>query len=145
MLWEELNDYDIPHHTYIWKCVIETWEKYIATLKGEIESSLGQISITMDLSTDLNLINFMAVTAHWMEAIGINADGLTIICLHSDLIGFQRMMQLWEDLKIKFPETAPAIQDSLKKLKTYQDHTEVVPAYTLATILNPNTKLCWFN
>ncbi len=46
---------------------------------------------------------------------------------------FQRMMQLWEDLKIKFPKAAPAIQDGLEKLKTYRDRTEVVPAYTLAT------------
>ncbi len=46
---------------------------------------------------------------------------------------FQRMMQLWEDLKIKFPEASPAIQDGLEKLKTYQNCTEVVPAYTLAT------------
>ncbi|KAK0209772.1 hypothetical protein IW262DRAFT_1302046 [Armillaria fumosa] len=55
------------------------------------------------------------------------------------------MMQLWENLEIKFPEAMPAIQDGLKKLKTYRDRTEVVPAYTLATILNPNTKLHWFN
>ncbi len=42
----------------------------------------------MDLLTDLNLVNFMAVMAHWMEAVGTNADGLTMICLRSDLIGY---------------------------------------------------------
>ncbi len=40
MLWEDLTDADIPHRTYIRKCVIETWEKYIATLKSEMEVSL---------------------------------------------------------------------------------------------------------
>ncbi|PBK87565.1 hypothetical protein ARMGADRAFT_1122314, partial [Armillaria gallica] len=58
---------------------------------------------------------------------------------------FRRMIQLWEDLKIKFPDTVPAVQDGIDKLKTYRTRTEVVPAYTLATILNPNTKLRWFN
>ncbi len=45
----------------------------------------------MDLSTDLNLINFMAVMAHWMEAIGTNTDGLTMIRLCSDLVGYCRV------------------------------------------------------
>ncbi len=40
MLREDLTDADIPHRTYIRKCVIETWEKYIATLKSEMEVSL---------------------------------------------------------------------------------------------------------
>ncbi len=56
-----------------------------------LQSSLGHVSITMDLSTDLNLVNFMAVTAHWIEATGTNADGLTMIHLHSDLIGYCRV------------------------------------------------------
>lgn len=43
------------------------------------------------------------------------------------------MIQLWEDLKIKFPKAAPAIQDGFEKLETYWNHTEMVPAYTLAT------------
>lgn len=42
----------------------------------------------MDLSSDLNLVNYMAVTAHWMEPIGTDANGCTIIRLCSDLIGY---------------------------------------------------------
>ncbi len=37
MLWEELNDSDILHCTYIRGRVIETWERYIQTLSGELE------------------------------------------------------------------------------------------------------------
>ena len=40
MLQEDLTDADIPHCIYIQKCVIETWEKYIAMLKSEMEVSL---------------------------------------------------------------------------------------------------------
>lgn len=40
MLWEDLTDADIPHCTYIQKCIIETWEKYITTLKSKMEVSL---------------------------------------------------------------------------------------------------------
>ncbi len=45
----------------------------------------------MDLWTDLNLVNFMAVTAHWVEAIGPNADGFTMLWLYSDLIGYHQI------------------------------------------------------
>ncbi|KAK0439304.1 hypothetical protein EV421DRAFT_1737834 [Armillaria borealis] len=58
--------------------VVETWQKHIETLRAEMESSQSLISVTMDLLTDLNLVNFMAVTVHWVEAVGTNADGLTI-------------------------------------------------------------------
>ncbi|KAK0458856.1 uncharacterized protein EV420DRAFT_1479526 [Desarmillaria tabescens] len=43
-----------------------------------------------------------------------------------------------------FPDANPAIKEGLCKLKTYRGCTEVVPAYTLATILNPNMKLRWY-
>ncbi len=39
MLREELNNSDIPHHTYIRGQVIETWERYIQTLSGELEDA----------------------------------------------------------------------------------------------------------
>ncbi len=42
----------------------------------------------MDLTSDLNLMNYMAVTAHWMEAVGTDADGWIIVRLQSDLIGY---------------------------------------------------------
>ncbi|PBK80382.1 hypothetical protein ARMGADRAFT_1040113 [Armillaria gallica] len=58
--------------------VVEMWQKHIETLKAEMEFSQGCISVTMDLLTDLNLVNFIAVTAHWVEAVGTNADGLMI-------------------------------------------------------------------
>ncbi|PBK84510.1 hypothetical protein ARMGADRAFT_1037010 [Armillaria gallica] len=60
MLWEDLCDSDIPHCTYIQKCVIETWEWYIAMLKSKMD----------------------------MKVVGTNADGLTMIHLCSDLIGY---------------------------------------------------------
>lgn len=49
---------------------------------------MGSISLTMDLSSDLNLMNYMAMTGHWMEAVGTDANGQTIVHLWSDLIGY---------------------------------------------------------
>ena len=40
MLREDLTDSDIPHRTYIRKRVIETWERYIAMLKNELNVSV---------------------------------------------------------------------------------------------------------
>ncbi len=49
---------------------------------------MGSISLTMNLSSDLNLMDYMAITVHWVEAVGTDADGWTIACLRSDLIGY---------------------------------------------------------
>ncbi len=43
------------------------------------------------------------------------------------------MIQLWQGLKITFPDAAPALDEGLEKLATYRECLDVVPAYTLAT------------
>ncbi len=43
------------------------------------------------------------------------------------------MIQLWQGLKITFPDAAPALDEGLEKLATYQECLDVVPAYPLAT------------
>ncbi|PBK88349.1 hypothetical protein ARMGADRAFT_1034021 [Armillaria gallica] len=39
----------------------------------------------------LNLVNFMAVTAHWVEAVGTNMDGLMMLRLRSNLISYHQI------------------------------------------------------
>ncbi|KAK0433854.1 ribonuclease H-like domain-containing protein [Armillaria borealis] len=46
---------------------------------------------------------------------------------------FRRMIQLWQGLKITFPDAAPALDEGLEKLATYRERLDIVPAYTLAT------------
>ncbi len=43
------------------------------------------------------------------------------------------MIQLWQGLKITFPDAVPALDEGLEKLVTYREHLDVVLAYTLAT------------
>lgn len=47
MLCEELTDTDIPHCTFIRAWVIQTWERYTSTLKGEMEVSLYILSVSV--------------------------------------------------------------------------------------------------
>ncbi|PBK87891.1 hypothetical protein ARMGADRAFT_938281 [Armillaria gallica] len=58
---------------------------------------------------------------------------------------FWQMIQLWQGIKITFPDAVPALDEGLEKLATYRERLDIVPAYTLATILNPNAKLCWYH
>ncbi|KAK0186795.1 hypothetical protein F5146DRAFT_1004859 [Armillaria mellea] len=80
------DSFTVPNYSY--EAFVDAIVEWIIT---DDQSSLGHVSIIMDLSTDLNLVNFMAVMAHWMEAVGTNVDSLTMIHLHSDLIGYHRV------------------------------------------------------
>jgi hypothetical protein len=108
MLWEELHDSDIPHHTTICSQVIQVWEDYLNKLQDKMEvnihfsltlayilicneqKALGKISTTMDMWSDPNLSPFMAQTAHWIQAKTIQTpDGPQhILTLRVDLIDF---------------------------------------------------------
>ena len=54
---------------------------------------MGKISATMDMWSDPNLAPFMAVTAHWIQAIWQETVGAKrlVLKLRADLIGFQRV------------------------------------------------------
>jgi hypothetical protein len=53
---------------------------------------VGKISFTTDCWTDPNQSPFMAVTAHWIQAVDEKTSGGTPkLCLRADLIGFHRV------------------------------------------------------
>ena len=52
---------------------------------------MGKISFTTDIWSDPNLVPFMAVTAHWMEAVQDEKDSSRKLRLRNDLIGFHRI------------------------------------------------------
>jgi hypothetical protein len=49
------------------------------------QTSMGKISFTTDVWTDLDMKGYMAVTAHWLQKASLQQSNLT---LRSDLIGF---------------------------------------------------------
>lgn len=59
-----------------------------------VQGSLGKISLTMDLWSDINLTPSMAATAHWIQAVKNNELDGTVkhaLRLRADLIGFHRV------------------------------------------------------
>ncbi|KAH7904018.1 hypothetical protein BJ138DRAFT_969441, partial [Hygrophoropsis aurantiaca] len=62
----ELTDADIPHRTTIRTRVVQILEAHLDELSAEMQNSIGKISFTTDLWSDINLSPFMAVTAHWI-------------------------------------------------------------------------------
>ncbi|KAN0111515.1 Ribonuclease H-like domain containing protein [Russula decolorans] len=93
MLHEELGDFDIPHRTKIHNRVLETWDEHLNRLQDEMAGSMGKISFTTDMWSDLNLTPYMAVTAHWIEAKEVQtSSGLQqVLELRADLINFHRV------------------------------------------------------
>ncbi|KZT04769.1 uncharacterized protein LAESUDRAFT_657303, partial [Laetiporus sulphureus 93-53] len=55
-----------------------------------VKESLGKISFTTDLWSDPDLAPFMAVTAHWIQALMVetSAGPKHVLKLRADLIGF---------------------------------------------------------
>ncbi|KAN0124669.1 hypothetical protein V8E53_015705 [Lactarius tabidus] len=90
MLRPELRDHDIPHRTTIRKRVLEVLDEYIVELKSQLKKAMGRISLTTDIWSDLQLVAFMAVTAHWIEEKAEDTpDGARKkLTLRSALIGF---------------------------------------------------------
>ncbi|KAF7986895.1 hypothetical protein HWV62_12659 [Athelia sp. TMB] len=90
MLREELRNMNIPHHTTIRARTLQVWEEHIEELSKEFEKSVGKISFTMDMWSDLNLSSFMAFTAHWIQAVPKEgSEGKDFILeLQADLVEF---------------------------------------------------------
>ncbi|SJK99374.1 uncharacterized protein ARMOST_02670 [Armillaria ostoyae] len=89
MLHEGLKDSDIPHCSSLRAHILQMWDEYLDNLLSELKGSMGCISFTTDLWTDLNLCPFMAITCHWIE--NKIVDGQAMLHLRSDLIGFHRV------------------------------------------------------
>jgi hypothetical protein len=108
MLWEELCDSDIPHHTTICAQGIHVWEEHLDKLQDKMEvyililfilthvlicntqKAMSKISTTMDMWSDPNLFPFMALTAHWIQAKTVQTPDSPqhIFTLRADLISF---------------------------------------------------------
>ncbi|KAH9952540.1 hypothetical protein BC827DRAFT_1099882, partial [Russula dissimulans] len=60
-----IQDKDIPHRTTMTKHILELQQEYLSHLSTNmLDNSMGKISFTMDLWTDLDLRAYMAITAH---------------------------------------------------------------------------------
>ena len=65
---------------------------FIVRLLNMLQKSAGKISFTTDAWTDPNQTPFLAVTAHWIEAIEEKTStGSKKLRLRSDLIGFHKL------------------------------------------------------
>jgi len=102
LLKEDLQEKDIPHRTTMTKRVLELNQEHIDYLSNQMlvsiyftkyiiliffsfkQTSMGKISFTMDIWTDLNMKSYMAVTAHWLQKETLQSK----LTLCSDLIGF---------------------------------------------------------
>jgi hypothetical protein len=55
----------------------------------------------------------------------------------SDAIpSFERMVKVWKEDQIKYPETAGIVQPGIDKLEDYSERIKSIPAYVLAMSLN---------
>ncbi|PBK81199.1 hypothetical protein ARMGADRAFT_948546 [Armillaria gallica] len=90
---------------------------------------LRQYKLSDDEWKALHIIHQILTVLHAFQQ-QLSADKTLTLALA--ILSFQQMMQLWEELTIKFPDVKPAIKEGLSKLKTYHGRTEIVPAYTLA-------------
>ena len=104
LLCEDLHDTDIPRRTKLRELIIETWKDYFKVLKDDFvvsqflfkaldcnssltQNSMGQISLTADIWSDLNMRPFLACTAYWV-AKGKNSSVLKLKCA---LIAFHHL------------------------------------------------------
>ncbi|KAH9964911.1 hypothetical protein BC827DRAFT_1086744, partial [Russula dissimulans] len=67
-----LEDTDIPHQKKILTLMTNEFDDEYQNLKNDLKESLGRVSLTSDLWSDINLRSFMAVTAHWLARGKIN-------------------------------------------------------------------------
>ncbi|EKM51271.1 uncharacterized protein PHACADRAFT_67025, partial [Phanerochaete carnosa HHB-10118-sp] len=61
-----LEDMDIPHRTMLTDLVKEHCAVDFGVVVEELKVSEGRISYTSDLWSNLKLLGFMAITAHYM-------------------------------------------------------------------------------
>lgn len=82
LLWKDLRECNIPHHTKLHKLIVEAWYQYFDILKQDLAVSVslfdlannhlfcqnaeGNISCTTDLWSDPNHHPFIALTAYWI-------------------------------------------------------------------------------
>jgi len=57
---------------------------------------------------------------------------------------YEAMANAWKKYQTANPLLAPIVEAGLEKLGGYRDRAEVVPAYTLAMLVNPAEKLTWY-
>ena len=85
LLRQELKELDIPGRTTIRNRVEKAYQDYMKQLEEDmavwksncyivkslinLQKSVGKISLTTDAWSDPNQISFLAVTAHWIEAV----------------------------------------------------------------------------
>ncbi|THU99505.1 hypothetical protein K435DRAFT_794863 [Dendrothele bispora CBS 962.96] len=68
MLKKDLKDKDIPRRNTICIRILTLWDHHLDTIHLDFQIAPGKISFTMDLWSNTQLVSFMAVTAHWVEA-----------------------------------------------------------------------------
>ncbi|EKM49197.1 uncharacterized protein PHACADRAFT_68361, partial [Phanerochaete carnosa HHB-10118-sp] len=61
-----LEDMDIPHRTMLTDLIKECCAVDFGAVVKELKVSEGHISYTSDLWSNLKLLSFMAITAHYM-------------------------------------------------------------------------------
>ncbi|KAI0283831.1 hypothetical protein BC826DRAFT_920171, partial [Russula brevipes] len=67
----------------------------------------------------------------------------TLTLLHV-LPAFEAMTKKWEESSVQYFEAEKAIEEGLMKLASYQNHTDLTPAYCLTMLINPTIKLDWY-
>ncbi|KAK1225076.1 hypothetical protein PQX77_011996, partial [Marasmius sp. AFHP31] len=92
---ESLRDDQIVHRTTLTKMILKSCLIEQHVMKKEFTGSMGKFSFTTDGWTTCTLFPFIAVIAHWMQAVPIKDTKLqeqliieSNLVLRSDLIGF---------------------------------------------------------
>src|SRR5271163_3565835 len=109
LLRQELKESDIPGRTTLRNRIEKAYEDHMKQLEEEmmvcilfslsdkilimLEKSVGKISFTTDAWSDPNQTSFMAVTAHWIEAVEEKtpSGSKKKLQLRADLIGFHKL------------------------------------------------------
>ncbi|KIJ27808.1 hypothetical protein M422DRAFT_103270, partial [Sphaerobolus stellatus SS14] len=59
-------DRDIPHRTVIRSLIKKAWEHHFMDMTLDMKSSVGKISLTMDIWDDKSMRAYAGVTAHYI-------------------------------------------------------------------------------
>ncbi|KAK0217455.1 hypothetical protein EDD85DRAFT_781639, partial [Armillaria nabsnona] len=111
------------------KCAIQLWEigGYILIVDF---ADLCRHQLSDEEWKALNIIHQILAIPHAFQQ-KLSADKTPTLSLA--IPSFQHMIQIWQNMKVTFPQAASAHDEGLAKLETYREQTDVVPAYTLAT------------
>ncbi|KAH9963967.1 hypothetical protein BGW80DRAFT_1126592, partial [Lactifluus volemus] len=61
-----ITDSNLPHRTKLIELIHEAYEEENMKMVELLKSSLGRISFTSDCWSDINLVSFLALTAHFV-------------------------------------------------------------------------------